>query len=402
MATQKTYITSFNLFFLFFSIVWNPLQTFYLHIDGEGRTMVFLAVLAVLFNIGKTENLKSTLRSPAFICWIVLVLYTFINSMVKGYRSDYGFFSYVRINFLEPFIFLWIAIIELSRDKSKCLKVLLAGLLVYMVLGALNTTLFDDNRSYAEGLGNSLPLYGMSAVFVAGLLLNHKNLKGGWWSFIGIIIFALYLIVITATRKALGGLLLIFVGVLIGQNKRFNARNIIVSTIVVVSMVIGFKWVRENTFMGERLNAVGEQFDYELSTNPVVNDFLLDFLGDRSFFYYYGMKYFHQQPLTGIGLENFAVVHQSQMRIHSEYIVQLCENGIVGFALLLLFYILLLTGLNRQRKKGENIWVYLFGLLAVLFINFTAWTYNMDYIMLIYAILIAQIYSTPPPSLNQI
>lgn len=356
--------------------------------------MIFLAVLAVLFNIGKTGNLKSVFRSPAFICWIVLVLYTFINSMVKGYRSDFGFFSYVRSNFLGPFIFLWIAIIELSRDKSKCLKVLLAGLLVYMVLGALNTTLSDDNRIYAEGLGNILPLYGMTAVFVAGILLNIKQLKGGWWPFIGIIIFALYLIVITATRKALGGLLLIFAGVLIGQNRKFNTRTIIVSTIVLLCMIIGFNWVLENTFLGERLNDVGEQYSYyELSSNPVVNDFLMDFLGDRAFFYYYGMNYFYQHPITGIGLGNFLVLQQSHVRIHSEYIVQLCENGIIGFALLMVFYFILLIGLHRRRKKGENMWAYLFGLLAILFINFTAWTYNLEYIMMIYAILLTQIYS---------
>ena len=297
-------------------------------------------------------------------------------------------------NVINLFIFLWIVIIELNRDKSKCLKVLLAGLLIYMVMGALNVTISDDNRAYAVGLGNMLPLYSMSAAFVAGLLLNYNDLKGSWWSFISIIIFALFLIVVTATRKALGGLLIILVGVLMSKNRKFNNRSIVVSTIIMVGMIIGYNWIRENTFIGERLDNMGEQFDYELSSNPMVNDFLLDFLGDRSYYYYYGIMYFHQQPLTGIGLGNFKVVNQSTSRIHSEYIVQLCENGIIGLLLLLLFYFFILVGLNRQRKKGENIWVYMFGLFAVLFINFTAWTYNMEYIMLIYAILIVQIYST--------
>ena len=86
-------------------------------------------------------------------------------------------------------------------------------------------------------------------------------------------------------------------------------------------------------------------------------------------------------------------VQQSPVRIHSEYIVQLCENGLVGFVLLMLFYIMLFVGLFRKGRRGENIIFYLFALYTVLFLNLTAWTYNSDVVMLFYAVLITEVYS---------
>lgn len=114
------------------------------------------------------------------------------------------------------------------------------------------------------------------------------------------------------------------------------------------------------------------------------------FLGDRAIQYESAIELFHENFWTGIGLTNFIYMDTSgrQLVLHSEYMVQLCENGIIGFTLLMIFYVLLIRSLIRNRKyMKRKIGMALFGLATVLFINFTSWTYCMKYIMVFYAIL---------------
>ena len=212
-------------------------------------------------------------------------------------------------------------------------------------------------------------------------------------TFFIVVVLASFATVTSATRKAFGALILVIVGVLLEKNHKLTPRTIILTTIAFVAIYIGFDWVMSNTFMGERL-LEDKEFNYTLSSNVRVNGFLTKVLGDRTFFYYVGIQIFKQHPITGIGLTNFMPVAETNIRIHSEYIVQLCENGIIGFGLLVLFYGLILKRLSIRRKEGKSHLVYLFGLLAILFLDITTWTYNMDYAMLVYAILINYTFSS--------
>ena len=380
--------------YLFMSIIWNPLQNYYLHIDGNARTLMILAVIAIITNIGSLHNKVNVFKSSAFICWITLLIYSLMNVLIQGNSNNEPLFVFIRSNFLNAFVFLSILMVELQRDYARCLKIVFIALVVYMLLGLFNMTLDSDMRVYAYGLGNTLPLMSMVGVFIAEILLSENRLRGRWWTFSFLLVLALFITIASATRKALGALAIVLVFFFISQKRRINTGRIIIMIIIAIIIYFGSDWVLENTFMGERLTDIGEQYtEYELSSNPVINKFWANFLGDRTFFYYYGLQIFHQHPITGIGLTNFQIAQDTNVRIHSEYIVQLCENGIIGFVLLILFYVIILKRLLTKKREGFNIWIYLGGLLAILFLNFTAWTYNSDAVMILYAVLLNFIYS---------
>ena len=123
--------------------------------------------------------------------------------------------------------------------------------------------------------------------------------------------------------------------------------------------------------------------------NEKLNDFLMIALGDRAIQYVGGFEVFREHPVFGIGIGNYMTYTKTDYRLHTEYMVQLCENGLVGFILLLLFYISVFRGRKRIRAYDRNFYILLcFGLLAVLFIDFTSWTYDMNYIMSIYGVMI--------------
>ena len=84
----------------------------------------------------------------------------------------------------------------------------------------------------------------------------------------------------------------------------------------------------------------------------------------------------------GIGLENYQAVAHFKWRLHTEYIVQLAENGIIGFILYICFYVNIIKRCVKyvhDRFVGSYIWVIMGGIISILFIALTAWTYSMSF-----------------------
>ena len=109
----------FNFLYLFVCIIWTPLQLYYLKVDGAGNTVVALSVFAVIWNIPALWRQQHVLRSPAFLCWTALVLFSFVNSMTKGFVSEWGDWVFIKNNFVLPFIFLYVLIVELDWDYGR-------------------------------------------------------------------------------------------------------------------------------------------------------------------------------------------------------------------------------------------------------------------------------------------
>ncbi len=385
---------TYNLFYLFVCIIWTPLQLYYLHVDGAARTIMLLSIIALLLNYSSFHNHRNLFHSTQFVCWTILVVFSFINSMAKGFEAENGFLIYIWGEFLSPYIFLLIAILEINHDTNRCLKIILIAQLLYLIIGGTHFSGGAFDRFSAVGIGNLLPLMGASCVFIAGLLFCNRQLKGGWITYGLILVVVLYIIIMAATRKALGAVVLAVAGMVLGRSKKVNIQSMILVALFALIVYWGMGFLIENTLIGQRIVSSSEEYDVPLSSNPTINSFLMTLLGDRSIMYYMGSQIFHQHPITGIGLNNFSKISQIGIRLHTEYMVQICENGLVGFSLLIIYYLTLFRGLNKKRKKGNNIFVYLFGLLMILFLNLTAWTYNMNYIMIIYSVLIFYINST--------
>lgn len=99
----------------------------------------------------------------------------------------------------------------------------------------------------------------------------------------------------------------------------------------------------------------------------------LNYLGDRAAQYMLAWDLFLEYPITGIGLKNFSVMANYPFVLHTEYMVQLCECGIIGSALYLLFMGgLFKTVFRIWKSNGRLFYICLGGLLCMLFLNFTA------------------------------
>lgn len=389
----------FNIFYLFLCIIWRPLQMYYLHVDGAGRTVLALSVLAIVWNFQAFWREADALRSPAFLCWMALVAFSIVNSMVKGFESEFGALSFFKTNYIVPFTFLYVLVLELSNDVGTTLKTLFYALLTYVLLGLANIINLSgmsfgfDERMAAEGLENLLPLHATCLVFVVGILNSRQRLSNTvLWA---VVILAFVVSLLSGTRKAFGAIIILLVGIML-HNGQTDGRSIgyyLRLALFFAVLYWGLGFVMDHTMIGERLAGTAEQSSAELTGNESANAILNTLLGDRAIMYEMGFAVFLTSPWTGIGITNFMPVTGYPLRLHTEYMVQLCENGIIGFSLFMLFFYLLIKKLLKRRRMGEDIMLMMFGLFAVMFLNLTAWTYCTTFGMIYYGIIIAYAYS---------
>lgn len=364
----------FNYFFIAIVLLWAPLQGTIMTFDAKGRILFALTVIAFIVNYNK-QVFKKMLFSKPIIIWIIWVIYSAINMMSKGFHNEYLSPSfYIITKLFMPLVIMSVCAYEYNKNNYKLTKTLLYIFCIYSIIGFFFMTI---NRSHtsdgAATLGNLLALNNLFIIFYAGLLYKWGELSAV--KFIGFVVFVFVVIIASATRKALGAatILLLFV---VLSNMRFNAKSFLSVLLLALTLYVGTNYIMKNTLMGERLSMTeeaGEKFNTS-------NNLFLNFLGDRALFYIVGTELFYEHPISGIGLLNFTEETGTDYRIHSEYMVQLAENGLIGSTLFILFYVSLISAIFKYRrhsifaKTTGNI--LLGGVVAILFISFTAWTYD--------------------------
>lgn len=393
---MKQLIKAYNYFFIFMCIIWQPFQYYILKVDGAGRTILILSVLVVLLNVFEFWKQKKLYLTPAFLCWLVLFCYSMWNAFSKGFYAEFGTFKFLRDKYFDSFILLILLMLELKKDKKTCLWVIWFAIGVYMLIGLPSFIQNPEERFSVEGIGNLYPLHAVAFLFVSSVLLVEERIR--MWFFVVITLGISVLIFLSGTRKAFGAEVIILLGVVINNGKKRNLWAWIRLVFLGAVLAMGVYYAINNTTVGERiLEGTDERMYVQLVENQRLNDFIMKMLGDRGVQYESALELFHEHYWTGIGLTNFMDMSGGDLVLHSEYMVQLCENGMIGFVLLMLFYVLLVIGLvsNRKVVGKQKTGIVLFGLFAILFINFTSWTYCMNYAMVFYAIFFVYAFSEP-------
>lgn len=390
----KQILKSYNLFYLFVCLIWPPFRLYILRADGAGRTIMILSILAILLNLFEFWKNKKLFVKPAFLCWTVLMCYSIWNVITKGFNTEFTTFKFLRINYFDSFVFLTVAMLELNRNKEKALWTLWIALGVFLLIGLPNFGVRgDEGRFGIEGLGNFYPLHAVCFLFVSSVLFAEEKINRTFFLALAAVISVLVLL--SGSRKAFGAEAILLLGVVLNNGKKKNVWTWFRIVVFGGVLVYGIMYVMGHTVVGDRILAgTDDDFYVQLVENDKINDYLMLLLGDRAIMYEMGIELFHEHFWTGIGLTNFIDVSGYELRIHSEYIVQLCENGFIGFALLMLYYTLLILALVRNRKEDNKnkIGVALFGLMALLFLNLTAWTYCQNWAMVYYALVLMYAY----------
>ncbi|HHX69570.1 MAG TPA: O-antigen ligase family protein [Gallicola sp.] len=281
-------------------------------------------------------------------------------------------------------IIMTIVSLEFTKNANKLVRILLNITLAYSIIGLLNSVNIDG-RLMNESMGNALPLNTVFIVFYSGFLYFNKKLNSR--ILIAVWLLSISLIVLSGARKALGASLIIITFYLVAHLRNISFKTIISLVLVIFIFTFAFNYISDDTVIGARIAQTIETGERVNTTNIQY----LNFLGDRAQHYILAFELFLNNKLTGVGLRNFSSTTLNAYTLHSEYMVQLAECGIIGTSFFLLFNGWILINLVKLIKKNRAGFFILGALLAILFINLTAWTYSSPMYFASYGIVIGYI-----------
>lgn len=369
------------------TILWPLLQSTILNgFDGAGRIQMILVFLGVIFNCKKI--LKLPIIVHAVLVWAI---YCTINTYIKGFEITHiPFTNWIIKNLYLPYITLCITFIEYKSSPEKTIKLLTRIWIVFLIIGLM---FVQKHESYDVGvrvrnvMGNSFYNTGFGVILFLGLKLASLKISIKQFYVISAILF---LIIITSGgRKVFGAIIIAFFFIYIGyatKNKgKVNYWRLFIFVIVGIPLV---HYILENSVVGERIFAMKETTKFD-------DNLFLTLMGDRGIQYFEGWNLFVGNIWTGIGLMKFTEMNTyfRGLPLHSEYMVQLAECGIVGSLMFFLFYFYLYKScvfITRNHPNKIKAYTLLGILLAVTFVNFTAWTYSTPSYYVYYGIILAQ------------
>lgn len=373
-----------NYSFLAVVILWPPINRFVLT-DFSGKTPLIFAILALFFTLIDKSFFK-TIRKESFFIWLIWIAFSTINWKSKNIKLAISDLEFILKYILLPYVTLIISYIEFENDFKKTGLFLSIVYLVYIVLG-----LFGQGSLTFEGerggmiLGNDLPLVACSALFLAAFCYRQ-----GYCSILYFLLFLFLSVISTlfvAERKTFVVNFILALFTIIPYTSLKKPSNWIPAVIVLLIFYYGADWFLNNTLIGERFADTTEQAE------KYTDNFFLSLLGDRAGHYVEGWPLFLLNPITGIGLRNFSIVTANIHPLHTEYMVQLVEGGIIGSLLFLLFAVSIVKQIIKAQKSTLNnpktlsvCWGELISLFLLCFIT---WTYDSPHYFISIAVILA-------------
>jgi hypothetical protein len=366
-----------------------------LGIGGMFSAVMVLLGLSVFFAINSKYSYLNLMKTTPIVFWTLWVCYNFINWKLVGLYNEEGSpLQFILSRFVYPIVTMSIVYYEGGRNMKRTTLVVLVALAIYVFGGLFLEGVvqpakqaWEDSERGETSLGNHLPLTACIMAFFS-IIASVKGWISKPWLF-GLLAVSFAAIVYIATRKALMGWCLIVVMSLFTGFDLRKPSNFFKFLLLIGIFFLGYHYVMEDTYLGERIVDTHEQGEESNESDVEA----LNFLGDRAMQYYLAWELFLEHPITGIGLRNFSIMADFPLVLHSEYMVQLCECGIIGSVLYLLFMGgLIIKTVRLKRSNARLFYICLGGILCMLFINFTAWTYQGNAYFAMYGLILATYY----------
>jgi len=383
------YITYFALFVI---INWGALHSYVLVSSGSGYIILFITLFAVLNELKYSSFISNILKKP-YVYLFLWIVYSLVNTFyINTYQANTSALSFVFSVVLPFFVILIIS--NKRYDFLELINLFILAFFLRIILSLVFDSFTDNTTDDVLRLGDNYNAneIAFGAYFLV-VLIGLKNLVTNRLTKISYLQIGLALLTIglTSSRKtflAVGIILIGYIYLNRSSNivKRYFKYFISLSFILFVSVTF-----IANTNVGKRISG-GYTRTIEAESTETMFD-------SRMGQYVLAIDVVKEDPITGIGLYNFAYLLRDGRTAHSEYIVQFVECGIIGVILIFLFYRSLFLGLLTKRhnniKDRRISEFFIFFLLSALFIMLGSWMYNRDIYWVIIGLLIKYIEYKP-------
>lgn len=299
--------------------------------------------------------------------------------------------------FTNYFLRIFILIIGLSntiedkKDIHKVLKIYILSIF-YMIIVLLIKTPAQDWGTYKIGQAiglwkNSVGLYLAYAVFILVYFYSIENSKKRKIINLFLIIFLIFLIVISGSRKAL---LMVPLGIIfyiyLNREKKLNKKNLLkrIFIVPIIFIIIYFSsmLIMKNEFF---YNAIGERI--ESGINVFLNDGEEQSLDERNYYIDKAKQLFMENPIIGYGSNGF-VTYMKEINYphvaycHNNFFEILSTLGIIGFIIYYYMHIRIIYLIIKNLKRNQKNKLFSIELSIFCIITLFGW-WNVYYFELI-------------------
>lgn len=397
MSSNDKWITRINYLFVFLVINYSLIAKYITHVDSAGYGFVLLSFAVFVLNASSFKSLQ--LRKP-IVFWLLWCVYAFLNYYVHPHGvNPMGVLALYRKIFI-PLIVMTVVVKEYKANSNKILWVCFITHAVYMLMGYY----FDRGILYRiddeeNELGNAYAIISSFTLFY--LMLLNRTKKINTVLFVILTVVIMLALAMSGTRKAFGAGVIYLVFWLLSLLELKKVGSWILVAVFLWVGYWGYNQLMENTYMGQRMEYLEQQQESNL---PPQAPKVLGVFGDRAGHYYYGWFLFLKHPLFGLGAGQTRVIQgaNTQVYTHTEYIAQLTDQGLLGFLLFAFFYYWILVHLFKQYRNDKSIGMCMLGgMVAILFLSLTAWTWEFPRYFICLGILIGFCNTTNEPDALQ-
>lgn len=302
--------------------------------------------------------------------WLLLTVYHCINAYYKNVPGvdAVDFLHGLKIYSCIAIIAYW-ARIDFKKTVSililtYCIRCAVVLILLLGIGSGVETERLTGAGGSATGLGQ---MAAMTATFLVYLNVFKRVpiLKN-----IAILALPLTVVALSQTRNALAMTMISVLAISILQvqskNKLSGWKLIMGLAIFGVVVLIAMNALSGSAFEQRFQSSYEESHFFRNNATGTIFDKIV---GDRLVYYILGWRFFLQSPLTGIGMWNFKPMYGGVYPLHSEYMVHLCEGGLIGIGLWLLFLFCIFRIIF---KYSLNIWYKVAALSSMAVLLFCA------------------------------
>lgn len=345
-----------------------------------------LILFVFVFIISLKINLKNLISSPVFI-WLFWTIYSIINlAFISEYTND------INISFLGfiilPLVLITYTITIKPKNYLNFIQLLKFAMFFRLTLALVFDGFSSDFGGLRFGITYNANMIAFTALFLIFLIFLKSIIIKKFTIFdIFLILFSILFIYITASRKSFVILTILFYSAIY----IFSSGNFIKKS---VKLTYGSIAITSILFLVFNDSLVIQRILETYSTTKTANT-ELDMFDGRAIQYVNGLEVFNDNNITGIGLNNYIQFDEWNLVLHSEYLVQLVENGLIGFSLYIIFILSIINKLLKLRKiqaiKKES-QIYLLYYFCLIILSFGTWTYSIILFWIIISLSIRFIY----------
>lgn len=356
-------LKSFPYIILVYLLVRAPLYGFFdLYRYGTMMNVFEAGLFGYMLTV---KGFKQVLLQRINLLWILLVAFHLINYVIQvpADRPQSLIFRVTTCAFLmiqTEFLYL--------RRPATTLKWLCGGFFIFIMIAFNMVSVDADFENRLKGDAMHPNLFAQTAG--CGLLVlayTKYVINLSWGRTILLTIPGFVVILGCGSRNGLALFFIYCAAIFIAKQfeNEFSGRKIFKLLFIFVLLYIIGCLILNNTMVGERLLNTEKQT--EEYTNLQTGIPILDLMGDRGIFYYIGWMNFLDNPISGIGLYNFADYNNYPVPVHSEYMIHLAEGGLIGISIFLIFVFIMINGLYGNFKISKTPQTFI---LLILFFSY--------------------------------